>query len=294
MPNLPVQHLIPPSKPPLHQTTMSAFEKLPQEIRDLIYDHCLIHHESIIPFPSLDERNLIKFDGREPAKLWLGTIDPKFPSTCTSKAYAADWPTVALLGVNKTVQHDAAKILFGKNTWHLSFIGYFPNEEESQFWCRYAKFFRHVSTRFSMNDLLPRDLVHLTRSLHSAHSCDEERSLKDRLHDDRVDMLADTFAWKQRLLLEMDLASLVFDVENLFCPDGCCRSDMLYMLREYMGRDEPWYAVKAAGNTTRSYFRGSNPRFEYFQDVRTERQMILEVVGLRDDEEKDIFEKGWG
>lgn len=66
------------------------------------------------------------------------------------------------------------------------------------------------------------------------------------------------------------------------------------MLREYMGRGEPWYAVKPEGNTTRSFFKGVNPRFEYFQNVGTERQKIFEVVGLRDDEERYIFEKRWG
>lgn len=83
---------------------MSAFEKLPQEIRDLIYDHCLIYHKCIVPFPNLEERNLVKLNGHEPGRLWVGRVDQNIRSSRGNKRYTADWPKFALLGVNKTVQ----------------------------------------------------------------------------------------------------------------------------------------------------------------------------------------------
>ena len=35
---------------------MSAFEKLPREIRDLIYEYCLLYEGEIVPFPRDYER----------------------------------------------------------------------------------------------------------------------------------------------------------------------------------------------------------------------------------------------
>lgn len=273
---------------------MSAFEKLPQEIRDMIYEYCLIHHESIIPFPTLEERNLIKLNGREPAKIWLGTTNPNFHSTCSNKVYAADWPSVALLGVNKTVQEDAARILFGKNTWHLSFIGYGHEVgEEAQFWHRYAKFFRHISTRFSMHDVDPREVTQVTKHRHSSPGSYAGRKLRDVMHEDRIDSMDCTFAWKKRRLSKMNLASLVLHVDDLFCPSGCCRTEMLDLLCENMGRESPWYASKPSGSPM-TYFRKSDTCIEYVQDICTQRQKLVEIVGLVGDEEKAIFEKGWG
>ena len=277
----------------LHQNTMSALEKLPQEVRDMIYGYCLIHHDVIVPFPTLEERNSIKRNGHKPARLWLGAVDQNNHSTCSSKVYAADWPIVALLAVNKTLHQEAAKILFGKNTWHLSYIRYLPHGEESRFWRRYAKYFRHVSIRFTMNDVLPRDLVRITNVRRSLPGSYNGRSLTDAIHDDRIFMLAKTFAWKRRLLLEMNLDSLVFDVENLFCPNGCCRTEILDILCENMGREGIWYASKPHVSM-RSYFKAPNLYGGCIQDIETKRQRKVEVVGLVSDEEKDIFERHWG
>ncbi|KAL9076972.1 MAG: hypothetical protein Q9161_000605 [Pseudevernia consocians] len=233
---------------------MSTFEKLPQEIRDMIYEYCLIHHEGIAPFPTIEERKLIKLSGREPAKLVRDNTDPNFLSACSNKVYAAEWPSVALLGVNKTVQEDAAGILFGKNTWHLSFIGYWHEEgEEAQFWSRYAKFFRHISTRFCMHDVEPRDLSHITKFRHSLPDSYAGRNLRTAIHKDRIDLLDKSFEWKRRRLVKMNLASLVFHVNDLFCPSGCCRTEILDLLCKIMGRQSPWYTSKPSGSTT-TYF----------------------------------------
>lgn len=277
----------------LHQNTMSAFEKLPQEVRDMIYGYCLIHHDAIIPFPTMKERNSIKRNGQEPARLWLGAVDQNLHSNCHSKVYAADWPSVALLGVNKTVNQEAAKILFGKNTWHLSYIRYLPHGEESRFWRRYAKYFRHISIRFTMNDVLPRDLFRTTNVRRSLPGSYNERTLAAAIHDDRIWMLAKTFAWKRRRLLEMNLDSLIFDVEDLFCPNGCCRSEILEILCVNMGREGIWYALKPH-MTTRSFFKAPSTHGQYTRDIETKRQRKVEVVGLVGDEEKDIFERHWG
>ncbi len=74
---------------------MSAFEKLPREIRDIIYELCLCVDEILIPYPDPWE---IDF-----------TLEFKPPQ-----------PEVALLALNRQIREEALPILFGKNTWRIT------------------------------------------------------------------------------------------------------------------------------------------------------------------------------
>ena len=102
----------------------STFEKLPREVRDLIYGYCLIHDGEIIPYPTVDEVKQIEASGGTPAKRSMIRKSIEYNErelrSCAETKYATDWPSIALLGVSKGIREEAAILLFGMNVWRLS------------------------------------------------------------------------------------------------------------------------------------------------------------------------------
>ena len=72
----------------------------------MIYGYCLIHDGEITPFPTSDERKMIELKGGEPAKRCFvprQRISIMELRSCGAVTYAADWPSIALLGVSKRI-----------------------------------------------------------------------------------------------------------------------------------------------------------------------------------------------
>lgn len=275
-----------------NQSKMSAFEKLPQEVRDMIYGYCLIHDGDIIPYPSIDERDEIEASGGKPAKRCLERKGVKYGEkqivrSCGGITYAPDWPSVALLGVSKRIQEEAANILFGKNVWRLSYIEQWVSEEDRPLWFRYERYFRHITTHLSMNDA--GNMVEVVKEMRAMAknqnwSADE---LRNKIHLECIEILEMDFEEKYWLLIKMNLKSVVFNVENLFCPHGCCREDVLYDFCWQMGHAErplgPWYRLEAVEEFV-----------DLVPDIETKRNTDVKVVGLKNDSEKEIFMRHWG
>ena len=270
---------------------MSALEKLPQEVRDMIYGYCLIHDGDIIPYPSIDEREAIEASGRKPAKRCFERKgvdygEKQIIRSCARITYAPDWPSVTLLGVSKRIQEEAAAVLFGMNVWRLSFVEHWEMGEEKDLWYHYAQHFRHITTYLSMNDA-----GHLVNMVKSTRATGKKRGwssneVKRRVHHTGYSNLFESIEWRRDLLDtdRMRLKSLVFNVENLFCPSGCCRQEALEAFCEVMGQEGPCYRLEVedkAGNW--------QPL-----SVEEKRKTDVKVVGLEDDLEKKIFMEEWG
>ena len=269
---------------------MSAFEKLPQEVRDLIYGYCLIHDGDIIPYPSIDEREAIEASGGKPAKRCFERKgsdhgEEQMIRSCGGITYALDWPSVALLGVSKRIQEEAAVVLFGMNVWRLSIVEHRGMWEEKYLWYHYAQHFRHITTHMSMNNAGNRlQITKDTRATGKKENWSFDK-MQRSIHETGCQYMYDTFEWRREILIEMRLKSLVFSVENLFCPSGCCRGDMIYSFCEGMGDEGPWHRLEIDKRVA-----------ELFKLVSVEekRKTDIKVLGLEDHLEKMIFMQRWG
>lgn len=275
---------------------MSAFEKLPREVRDLIYGYCLIHDGEIIPYPNIVERGQIEDHGGTPARRCFGRqgieCNVKMDiRSCAGIRYAEDWPSVALLGVSKGIQEEAANVLFGKNVWRLSFVEHWEMGEEKDLWYSYIGHFRHISTHMSLTDAadLPWS-IDRTRADGKSKGWNRTQ-MTNAIHEANLRCLANAFEWKQELLDQMPLKSLIFNVENLLCPHGCCRKRVLRSLCRKMGQDGPWYRLAVDGKEGRSC--DATTYFVHL-DIEAKRKVNVKVVGLEDDLEKEIFMEHWG
>lgn len=84
-----------------------------------------------------------------------------------------------------------------------------------------------------------------------------------------------------------NLKSLVFNVENLFCPHGCCRKEALRRFCEKMAEYGPCYRLGVDENVGSS----GEATTDNVVDVETKRKVVVKVVGLEDDSEKELFRK---
>lgn len=111
---------------------MANFAILPREVRDNIYQYCLVTANIIYPYIAYYEQE----DGIKPYS--------------KSKENLA----IGLLGVKKSIQDEAATVLFGQNTWHLSDPSSgkrFPQ----LLWTKYTDDFRHVQLKLDIRDYHP-------------------------------------------------------------------------------------------------------------------------------------------
>ncbi len=261
---------------------MSSFERLPQELRNLIYDHCLLHDGEINPYPRYFERTEMESTYCYPAKMMsfgdIGTFRK------ANLRYSKQWPSVALLGVNRAIQREAATILYGKNVWRIS-----DTQLCAKFdiFDNYSNYFRHIVTSFDMRDVHPQRLMGITN--HVISTCggygQGHYGIGRRIHDLRINEFGSIWAFKRLSLERMQLKSLVFDFCNLFCPNGCCRLSVTKLLCERLGQDGPWYRLEHAI---------PSDSLTYFTPNEAKRSTDVKVVGLRYPQEAWLIQEIWG
>lgn len=269
------------------QSDMSAFEKLPREIRDLIYEYCLLYDGEIVPFPRDYEREEI--EKQHQVNNETSSCPPwEWPQTSALRGYSyvkreafqtEDKPCVTLLGVNSTIRNEAASILFGKNTWRLSSKSYAKDAvDKYRFWETYVKYFRYVVTRFDARDVDGAYLLDI--SMGEVGRVEEDLDHFDQtgtanVHEEQLGLLRDGFIWKRSILLRMNLKSLSFDFSNLFCPRWCCRREALQSCFVFLGSTGPWY------------------RLDQERDSETKIRTDVDIFGLKSIEEVQLFQETW-
>lgn len=115
------------------ESNVSVFEKLPREIRDMIYELCLCVDGAIQPYPEWAETNYkMRIEG------------PR--------------PEVALLALNKRIRDEALDILFGKNEWRITAenvnlaednASRLEDGEPDTLWHRYGSRIQKVDLKYS-------------------------------------------------------------------------------------------------------------------------------------------------
>ena len=255
---------------------MSAFEKLPREIRDHIYEHCLVYDGEIDPFPDKPLWEHAEHPWRH-ERLVFGDF--------SIGAFAIEnKPCVALLSVNSKIRDEAASTLFGKNTWRLS-AGTFAEDGKhclwETWWEKYAQYFRHLVTSFDFQDadqvgLLDVAMGEMERPSEDSDHFDPAGTAN--IHQARLNLMEDGFIAKKNILLQMELKTLSIDLRYLTCRTQCCRREAIQMLLLHLGSTGPWYRLEQE----RGRERDTKPRTD------------VKLLGLKNDEEEKLFWDTWG
>lgn len=229
---------------------MANFMDLPREIRDQIYKLLLTVGVEIVAHPTYFEK-LTKFRAK-------GVIRP----------------AVALLRVNKQIGGEAAIVLYGDNTWRIPD----PDRFESEIYEKYGNLFRHVTIHLDRRDI---DTQITTRSVVRAHerlapSTMDERM--KRIHNDRLKYLGHLIYLKGLAAGYMTcIQSLTLVLDNLYCPGGCCRFDIIKKLYQtILHKFDP------------------NPRHKSRRITRIQSLKDVRVTGLIFQAERDLVYGKWG
>lgn len=207
---------------------MSDFMRLPREVRDMIYEEALCVDGAIAPY-----KESYKVDGDHEGPL----------------------PTIALLSTCKQIRNEALPVLFGKNTWRVSVKAketclccMKPDEDVSlhncypeSIWDHFNHLFRKIRLdyHFQEGDHDRAAFVTWVNERSSANTPHERMHL---LHDNFAEHLSHGWLDKTLMILYMDLTCITVNVQNLYCPFGCCRTDVVERLFACITRmydDEP-------------------------------------------------------
>ncbi|CAL8574155.1 hypothetical protein XPA_000125 [Xanthoria parietina] len=195
---------------------MAGFLSLPREIRDMIYEICLVVNGEIVPYPAEYE-----YPRYKPEHL-----------TEQRRNYMDRKPDVALLQVNKEIREETCPILYGRNLWRMSGGTLSHWDCRVRTFARFDRVLRHFKHVISSSD--SRDLDHgyfdARRQLrhHKFMSPDEIESTEERmvpLHELRNYDLLQCWSVKMRLpySTDIDLETVTIDISNSWCAFGCCR-----------------------------------------------------------------------
>lgn len=183
---------------------MSHFPRLPREVRDLIYEYCLVVEGILDPCtPYYEEKN---------------------PENAKRK------PETALLRVNRSIGDEAAQMLYGKNVWRISY------KEDDPSWpdltgTRRKNIFRYMRNAvlsFDSRDVDHESIIAISRArftgqLDPDHAHIAGESDAEYIHIVREVKQLGAWTWKRQVVDRMELKSIVLDFSNCFCPSGCCR-----------------------------------------------------------------------
>ena len=268
---------------------MSAFEKLPREIRDLIYEYCLLYEGEIVPFPRDYER--VGYDRYpllldtamfpESRGLYLSGVDPRGPFLGYPRVERESWqtelkPCVALLGVNSTIREEAAIVLFGKNVWRLSPMSY-VQDDRYLLWKTFASYFQHIVLRFDNRDMDDTKYLDI-KMRETARQVERSEDAEDsdgfdltgsvKIHEEELELLKDSLTARWHIVQQMKLKSLSLDFSRLYCSSHCCGHDNL--------------------QSCLAWIASFGPRFGLPQVDE------IKVVGLKDKKENKLFWEALG
>ncbi|KAI4272829.1 MAG: hypothetical protein LQ337_005045 [Flavoplaca oasis] len=247
------------------------FLRLPAEIRNQIYELCLVVDGTINPYPVHYQDSRVVPEGQ-------------------SK------PSVALLRVSKQIKAEARPIYHGRNTWlhNQNCIRFQQNSASfarQPFWDKLNASRRtllgHVIIKFSFRDLTQEGLVGLftdwtqSKRLHKPISNSRATAL-EIAHDQQIIILY--HLWHPKIKQMMKLVGrshppkeLTLDFTECYCQTGCCRP-MTSILDALMLSPRNW----APGQVTDARRAAQMEKL---------RKININITGLVNEEERESLEK---
>lgn len=229
---------------------MLGLMNMPREIRYQILELCLRVEGTINPYPAHHEAK------------------DQF-AKCNRR------PDVALLKVNTVLNFEATRIIYSMNTWQLSSPRPLehPSLQKDLVWNLHPGRVFRLRILMNINDLPPNIILEAARKA-------DERSLNGYqraifVHNLSLKGTLETWHWKMEMIQYIKPLTLEIDMENMYCPIGCCRDDFIRCLGRMMRtivcvNDQLRILRLSRGQTTH-----------------------LSVVGLAKGEEQNLIREFW-
>ncbi|KAI4101590.1 MAG: hypothetical protein LQ339_004979 [Xanthoria mediterranea] len=256
---------------------MAGFLSLPREIRDMIYDYCLVVNGEIVPHPAEYE-----YPRYKPAHV---TEQPR--------NYMDRKPDVALLQVNKEIREETCPILYGRNLWRMSGTLSHWDRRVRTFarFDRLLRYFKHVISSFDSRDLDHgyfdvRSQLRYHKFVSHEFELTEERMVP--LHELRNGDLRECWYMKMDFPFGADLhlETVTIDIHNSWCAFGCCRSFGFYdihsrfywtmetrlMIRGIIDQEEARSLQHEYQNESKEAYEFQSPRPKHMLEIMIEEE----------------------
>lgn len=175
------------------------FLALPREVRDQIYEYCLLYKGELTPYPTWYDK-----EDRD------GGLDQ-------------DMPCVALLRVCRTIRVEAEHVLYSKNVWKVSDVRSMGNPSYDRFIFQHPSI-RHMSIQCDSRALDQKyalDIPKLCfRTLPPLAPAERAAKIRPVLEVNLTTLWRHTYTYLEGL---RGLKTLRVDFTNSYCPSGCCR-----------------------------------------------------------------------
>ena len=251
----------------MEDADLSPFERLPGEIRNLIYEFCIDDDENTKPpLPTQYELETLPRRRKRISHTTYEARVRQAPDTAKSHSQPAipKWPAVPLLSVNHLIRNEVLGILFGSSVRHLSCQftmawGHSPSpwpgpprsailHKPYLYWEKYGKRFRHISSDFSRMNVSHHYILKCSRTDQTKETANPLEGRNDQL----VEILfTGPIATKLCQISHMtNLRLIQIDLGLLACHRGCCRTPVLEKLislwtSSIVGRIHSWGPTKA-------------------------------------------------
>ena len=193
---------------------MSHFLRLPLEIRNIIYEYCLVVDYVIDPYPSTYKL------------CQLAALDRRIKKGRYELVFKPELPTVSILVVSKQFHRETSPILYGHNHWKYPQCWANTEYYESIF-DTHTPFFKHISMSFDWREGSFRmNYEMMNERVNSAllgPDLEKHNQRQESSHSTAELYLFDEMSEKLSYLVP-HLNSLTIDVTLLYCPIGCCRN----------------------------------------------------------------------
>lgn len=148
-------------------------------------------------------------------------------------------PEVALLALNKQIRDEALPVLFGKNIWRITanevdlaedHASRLDNDMVDTLWHRYGSHIQKVDLKYTHTIYPPetlKDTIEYAHRVSPGHRSDRAMNIHANA---RIDLeicwvaIGDAMSWCP------NIKSLNTDIGDLYCPVGCCRTNIVRRL----------------------------------------------------------------
>ena len=181
----------------------ASFLSLPKEIRDEIFEYCLLYDGELIAYPT-----------------WYELADGDVNK-------AKELPSVNLLAVNKQIREEAAQIVFGKNIWRT------PSQPDPIWdppaWNDHLHYLKRLTLPFDFRAVDQKALLDASKDQAAFfHVADWSResfvARQNHLHGGACNLFQHSYVQRIALaFLCVNVKSLTLDFTHCYCPQVCCR-----------------------------------------------------------------------
>ena len=146
-------------------------------------------------------------------------------------------PDISLLTVNRKLNAEASEIFYSKNAWVInwcyggdSVIGretWSTHIPTDRIWYVHRAEIRDVALSLTVQDLVSQRLLATHIGYWNGPFESESIERRQHVHKLRSLGLADICRWKINMLKSFGIRSVIINVKDLFCSEGCCRTNAI-------------------------------------------------------------------